>query len=74
MVYDVLLSQPARERRYFRPEAVQRLLDEHSSGRANWQYHLWNLLMLELWHQNCVEAALPVAGTEMPVSLSTVQL
>jgi len=71
MVYDVLLSKPARERGYFRPEAIQAMLDQHSRGQANWQFHLWSLLMLELWQLNCVEAARPLGHTHLPISLTT---
>jgi hypothetical protein len=35
---------------------VQRLLDEHESGRADHGHRLWCLLMLELWVREHVEA------------------
>jgi asparagine synthase (glutamine-hydrolysing) len=28
---------------------VQRRWHEHLSGRRNWQYQLWNVLMFEAW-------------------------
>ena len=55
LVHDTLLAPRARSRGYFRPEVVQRFLDEHTSGRAGWHYLLWNLLMLELWHRTYVD-------------------
>jgi asparagine synthase (glutamine-hydrolysing) len=55
MVHDTLLAPRALARGYFRPEVVQRFLDEHVRGKANWHYLLWNLLMLELWHRTYVD-------------------
>ena len=56
MAYDVLLSQQAVERGHFRKEAVQKLLDEHTSGKSHWHYLLWNLLMLELWYREFIDS------------------
>ncbi len=55
LAYDTLLSPRAQARGYFRPEAVQRLLDEHTRGTASWHYLLWTLLMLEIWHRTFVD-------------------
>jgi asparagine synthase (glutamine-hydrolysing) len=44
-----LLGIEARCHAYFRPEVIERLVDEHVSGRSNHAYRLWNLLMLESW-------------------------
>lgn len=63
MLYDVLTSQTARQRGYFNTEAVTTMLTQHQSGQANWQFHLWNLLMLELWQQTCVDVARPPIAT-----------
>ncbi|MFQ5532352.1 MAG: asparagine synthase-related protein, partial [Candidatus Methylomirabilales bacterium] len=56
MAHDVLLDRRCLERGYFNRKAVQTLLDEHCRGTANWHYHLWNLLMLELWHRTFIDA------------------
>jgi len=54
--YETLRSSQARSRGYFRPESVQKLLDDHCSNRANHQHLLWNLLMLELWHRIYIDS------------------
>lgn len=55
MVYDLLLDRKFIERGYFRKEFIQNMLDEHVSGQYNWQYQIYNLLMLELWHRQWVD-------------------
>ncbi len=55
MVYDLLLDRRSIQRGYFKKEFVQRILDEHVSGRWNWQYQIYNLLMLELWHREFID-------------------
>ena len=56
LAYDVLSSQRFRQRGYFRPHVVERLLDQHVAGVRTWHYQLWNLLILELWHRAFVDA------------------
>ena len=45
------LLDAARLRRegYFHPEPIRRRWAEHLSGRANWQNHLWPVLMFQAW-------------------------
>jgi asparagine synthase (glutamine-hydrolysing) len=72
LAYDTLLSPRARARGYFRPEAVKRLLDEHTRGAAGWHYLLWTLLMLELWHRTYVDgdgALAAMRGAGRPVAM-----
>jgi asparagine synthase (glutamine-hydrolysing) len=64
LVHDTLLSPQAVGRGYFRREALEKLVREHQSGERNWQYLIWNLLMLELWHQMFIDQTLaPPART-----------
>jgi asparagine synthase (glutamine-hydrolysing) len=55
LVRETLLSAQAVGRGYLRRDAVERLLDEHGRGAANWHPQLWTLLMLELWHRTHVD-------------------
>ena len=44
------------ERGYFKPDRVDYLVREHVAARADHSFQLWNLLMLELWQQEFVDA------------------
>jgi asparagine synthase (glutamine-hydrolysing) len=56
-VRDVLLSSRCRERGYFNTGVIQRMLDEHQAGQADYAYRLYALLMLELWHREYMDGA-----------------
>lgn len=34
---------------FFHPAPIRQKWAEHLSGRRNWQYHLWNVLMFQAW-------------------------
>ncbi len=34
------------------PEPIRQKWEEHVSGRRNWQYHLWDILMFQAWRQH----------------------
>lgn len=57
MAYDTLLDRCSRERGIFNPEYVKKILDDHVELRWNWQHHIFNLMMLELWHREFIDAA-----------------
>ena len=57
MLEDVVLSTRARSRGYFRPERLERLVRDHTSGKADHTHRVWALLMLELWHRALVDRA-----------------
>jgi asparagine synthase (glutamine-hydrolysing) len=58
----LLLDERTRSRGQLRPATVQRLIDDHVSGRADHGHRLWCLLMLELWQRTHVESEAPVAA------------
>jgi len=58
MTYDILLSQRALERGYFNRDYIQSMLDRHQKTGENWQYLIWNLLMLEMWHLMFIDQTL----------------
>ncbi len=59
---DLLLSERALERGYFRPEQVDTLWAHHQSGRRNYPHQLWTLMVLELWHRLFVDQAPPATA------------
>jgi asparagine synthase (glutamine-hydrolysing) len=46
-----LTGSDSRTRAYYQPAALQRVLQEHVSGRQNHEKLLWCLLTLEIWHR-----------------------
>ena len=60
LVEDTLLDSTALSRGYFRPEAIRKMVNTHFSGRNDYQYLIWDLLMLEMWHRSYIDRA-PVA-------------
>ena len=58
---DVLLDDRARGRGWLRPDAVERLLDEHAAEHADHGHRLWTLVMLELWQRAHVDAPVTTA-------------
>lgn len=54
------LTEPrTMQRGYFNSNGVRRILDEHFDGRRDHSPRIWRLLMMELWHRNFLEDALP---------------
>jgi asparagine synthase (glutamine-hydrolysing) len=49
------LSPQALARGYFERKTLERFWSEHQSGRRDHGYRLWALLMLELWHEECLD-------------------
>jgi asparagine synthase (glutamine-hydrolysing) len=54
---DTLLSPRARQRGFFRPAAVDGLVEEHLAGRRDHTLRLWLLVVLELWQREYVDRA-----------------
>lgn len=51
---EVLAAERVSAAGFFRPEAVRRLLDEHSAMRADHSYAIWSLLCFQLWYERFI--------------------
>ena len=54
---DVLEAPRTRQRGYFEPKFVSRLLREHLAGERDHNLRLWQLLVFELWHREYLDTA-----------------
>ena len=36
---------------FFKPAPIRQIWAEHLAGQRNWQYHLWDVLMFQSWHE-----------------------
>jgi asparagine synthase (glutamine-hydrolysing) len=55
MTGDLLTDGRLRARGLFQQPEVERLWNDHRSGRADHRHRLWQLLMLELWFRQFVD-------------------
>jgi asparagine synthase (glutamine-hydrolysing) len=72
MARDRLTSRDSLVAELFDRRMVQRLLDDHESGRRNEELRIWTLLSLEVWNAVCRRqgAAQPGTGGSFPPSPS----
>jgi asparagine synthase (glutamine-hydrolysing) len=59
---DVLRSPVTRQRGYFEPAFVDRVVSEHLAGRRDHSWRLWQLLVFELWHRHYLDQPSAVAA------------
>jgi asparagine synthase (glutamine-hydrolysing) len=45
----LLAERRLREEGFFKPEPIRKKWQEHLSGKRNWQYPLWDVLMFQAW-------------------------
>src|SRR5204863_284840 len=55
MLDDLLSDSLVQERGLFKPSAVRQLISDFGSGKEDLSLHLFQLLTLELWHQEFLD-------------------
>ena len=55
LLVDTVLSDRAMSRGYFNVPAIRQMVQVHLSGSDRFQYLLWDLLLLERWHQMFID-------------------
>jgi asparagine synthase (glutamine-hydrolysing) len=69
LLRDTLLSRSSRERGWLDPQAVERLIVEHETGRFDHGHRLWSLLVLEEWCRTYLDpAGAPAMRTSVTVA------
>lgn len=57
LLHDVLGQSQFATQGYFQQSYIFQLMAQHTQGIRNWQYPLYNLLMLELWFREFMQSA-----------------
>lgn len=50
-VEELLNESRLRQEGYLNPGPIRQKWADHLSGKRNWQYHLWNVLMFQAWYE-----------------------
>jgi asparagine synthase (glutamine-hydrolysing) len=52
---DLIMGARTRERGIFRESFLQRVIDEHQTGKRDNSSIMWSLMMLEMWFRECFD-------------------
>lgn len=71
---DLLLSSESLNRHYFRPQALERMIDENTRKTRDHHRLLWKLVVLEEWHRQFIDAPLnaSLSGTRISTRFTDV--
>lgn len=60
---ELLLSPRALDRGLFRAEAIRQMVENHVQKTQDYAFHLWSLMMLEIWFQTYIDEPAPAMST-----------
>ena len=49
---ELISEDRLRREGFFQPGPIRKKWQEHLTGKRNWQYHLWGILMFQAWLEN----------------------
>lgn len=55
MMKEILQSELFQNRKIFKPEYLNRIIQEHEQGRTDHGKRIWTLLMLEFWFRRYID-------------------
>lgn len=59
---DLLSEDRLKREGFFDPAPIRTRWQEHLSGRRNWAYHLWDVLMFQAWLENVTSERVALSG------------
>jgi asparagine synthase (glutamine-hydrolysing) len=59
MIRDHLSADTLRRQGFLEPTVVERLIQRHEAGHADYGRQIWNLLVFTLWYERYVERGAP---------------
>jgi len=59
---DLLAESRLKSEGFFDPASIRHRWQEHLSGRRNWAYSIWTVLMFQAWHAEQPAATRPIAA------------
>lgn len=55
MVFDVLSKEKIKEKKYFNYDYVEKIVEQHLTGRRDNAHRIWPLITFELWHDSYIQ-------------------
>jgi asparagine synthase (glutamine-hydrolysing) len=65
---EILFDPRTAARGYFEQTYVRRMFDRHIAGEEDASPRIWALLVLELWHRECIDDFRPQRTASSPSS------